>query len=51
MFVPEMLKVYAVALASLMAGAAVVHTIMKPDLTLPVEPSGGDTPAKPETQQ
>jgi hypothetical protein len=35
----EMLKVYSVALLSLLAGAAVVHNIYRPDLRLPVDHS------------
>lgn len=33
----EMIKVYATTLLSLLAGAACVHNLFKPDLTLPVE--------------
>jgi hypothetical protein len=32
MAVPELLKAYSVALISLLAGAAVVHNLYKPDL-------------------
>lgn len=44
----EMLKVYSVALLSLIAGAAFVHNIYKPDLSLPVESGSGgaDSSAK-----
>jgi hypothetical protein len=35
----EMLKVYGVALSSLLAGAAVVHAVLQPDVRLPVESS------------
>ncbi|BDA41624.1 hypothetical protein COCOBI_02-4050 [Coccomyxa sp. Obi] len=37
------LKAYAVAITSLLTGAAVVHNIYKPDLTLPIS---DDHPAK-----
>ena len=33
----DVVKGYAVALVSLLAGASFVHRIYKPDLTLPVE--------------
>lgn len=32
----SMMRAYAVALVSLLSGAAVVHALYKPDLTLPV---------------
>ena len=46
-----MLKFYSVAFFSLLAGAAVVHNIYKPDLSLPVETSTAgtsDAPAVPK---
>jgi hypothetical protein len=43
----EILRVYSVALLSLLAGAALVHNLYKPDLRLPVEPSGrGEEPTR-----
>ncbi|GJP65090.1 hypothetical protein CLOP_g21996 [Closterium sp. NIES-67] len=37
-----MIRSYAVAIASLLAGASVVHSIYKPDLTIPGVDSGRD---------
>lgn len=36
MRVPDVIKGYAVSILSLFAGAAVVHEIYKPDLSLPL---------------
>ena len=45
MRVPDLVKGYAVSILSLFAGAAVVHEIYKPDLTLPLNQQK-DSPKK-----
>ena len=37
MALPDIVKGYAVSIVSLFLGAAVVHNLYKPDLTLPIE--------------
>lgn len=38
-------KAYAVAITSLLSGAAVVHNIMRPDLTIPVGKQAREEPS------
>lgn len=46
------LKAYAVAMASLLAGATVVHHVFKPDLTIPLgHPSEGVSSVGPPAAQ
>ncbi|CAI5522886.1 unnamed protein product [Closterium sp. Naga37s-1] len=46
-----MIRSYAVAIASLLAGASVVHNIYKPDLTIPGAVSGGEKAENAEIQK
>ncbi|CAI7765685.1 unnamed protein product [Closterium sp. NIES-53] len=46
-----MIRSYAVAIASLLAGASVVHNIYKPDLTIPGVVSSGERAENAETQK
>ncbi|CAI5982734.1 unnamed protein product [Closterium sp. NIES-65] len=46
-----MIRSYAVAIASLLAGASVVHNIYKPDLTIPGAVSGWERAENAETQK